>query len=132
LLQPRAEHADSAKVALDRSHDETEPDALPELSRVCEQVLSDQIDPVVAVRLLVDLIEHAPKGVRRIGATDRLHKAWSRTHYLLFGKARDQFGPLLLEVNDRNHARHSAEERALVRDACREILQAVGRFRSKH
>jgi hypothetical protein len=104
--------------------------ALPELVELCREVVDDRVDPVVAIRRLVDLVDRAPKHVRRTAATARLHQAWGRTSYLLLGAARAPFGPLLLAHNDRNHERHAAEERPLVRQACAEILEAVGRTSS--
>jgi len=101
--------------------------AVPELVGACRAVLADQIDPVVAIRQIVDLLYVAPKQIRRTSATARLHKAWGRTAYLLLGPDRAPFGPLLLAQNDSNHARHSVEERPMLRHAADEILSAIAR-----
>lgn len=101
--------------------------ALPELVELCRAVGANGVDPVVAIRQFVDLLDRVPKHIRRIAATDQLHAAWSRTHYLLLGEDRSRFGPLLLAQNDRNHERHANEESALVRQAADEILAVIDR-----
>lgn len=101
--------------------------ALPELVDACRAVLADQIAPIVAVRRIVDLIDVAPKPIRRSPATERLHTAWGRTGYLLLGANRAQFGPLLLAQNDANHDRHSTEERPIVQRAAEDIVSAIER-----
>lgn len=104
---------------------EESPQALLELVEVCHGALAEHLDPIVAIRRLVDLLDLVPKSVRRIAATQRLHEAWTRTQYLLLGAARDQFGPLLLTQNDANHQRHADEERVLVHQSCSEIIAQV-------
>ena len=102
-----------------------DPSALRELSELCRDVQANRVDPVVAIRRFVGLLDRVPKLVRRIAATEQLHKAWTRTQYLRLGEARAAFGPLLLAQNDQNHERHSNEERGLVRQAADEILAAI-------
>lgn len=109
-------------------------EATDERARVvalCDGMLEDRVDPIVVIRALVELVEYLPKEVRRIDATARLHKAWTRTHYLLLGEARQKWGTGLLEQNDRNHKQHADEERALVRDACVELKRALEYFVAK-
>ena len=101
------------------------PGALSELAQVCDAVAADAIDPVVAIRALVDVLDRVPKPVRRCAATDRLHEAWTRTQYLLLGAARAGWGPLLLEQNDRNHEQLARQEAPLVRAACDELGRAI-------
>ena len=103
-----------------------DPTAVPELVRLCADVQAGRMDPVVAIRRFVELLDRVPKPIRRIAATEQLHAAWSRTQYLLLGEDRARFGPLLLAQNDWNHERHSNEERALVRHAADDLLAAVG------
>ena len=106
-------------------------EALPHLLALCSSVALDRVDPVVAIRGSVDLLDRVPKAVRRIAATDRLHDAWGRASYLMLDEAvRAPWGPLLLGVNDRNHERHSSVERELVRQACEEIVAAADRAMS--
>jgi hypothetical protein len=96
--------------------------------QLCNEMIAGRGDPIVAIRSLVDMLELLPKEVRRIDATARIHQAWSRTQYLLLGDAREEFGSLLLEQNDRNHQRHADEERALVHEACVDIKRALEQF----
>jgi hypothetical protein len=96
-----------------------------DLADACRAVLADRIDPIVAIRRIVDLLRIAPKQIRRTSATAQLHKASGRTGYLLLGADRARFGPLLLAQNDRNHERHSLEEGPMVRRAAEEILSAI-------
>jgi hypothetical protein len=107
--------------------------AVPELAAVCRAVLADRIDPVVAIRKIVDVMDAAPKQIRRIPATARLHAAWGRTGYLVVGSEREEFGRRyglgLLAQNDRNHERHAGEERPVVRSAAEEIASAIERMK---
>jgi hypothetical protein len=103
-------------------------EALPQLLALCNNVALDRVDPVVAIRALLDLLERVSKSVRRIDARSRLRQAWTRTGYLMLdAEVRRPWGELLLAVNDRNHERHSSEERELVRQACEEIAAAAER-----
>jgi hypothetical protein len=101
--------------------------AVRQLGDACRSVLADQVDVVAAIRRFVDLLDVAPKQIRRIPATTELHKAWGRTSYLLLGADRASFGPLLLAENDSNHTRHSADERSIVLRAAEAILGAIER-----
>jgi hypothetical protein len=106
---------------------------VPELAAVCRAVLDDRIDPVVAIRKIVDLMDVAPKQLRRIPTTARLHAAWGRTGYLVLGSEREEFGRKyglgLLAQNDRNHERHAKEETSVVRSAAEEIAAAIERMK---
>ena len=74
-------------------------------------------------------IEFSVKTRRNQAAVNtRLRQAWTRTGYLMLdAEVRRPWGELLLAVNDRNHERHSSEERELVRQACEELIAAAER-----
>ncbi len=122
-----ARASDDARQKLGLNYDELSWDpaledrqALTTLVELCREVVTDQVDPVVAIRRFVDVLDRTPKPVRRIRATGQLHQAWSRTQYILLDADRAPFGPLLLAQNDSNHQRHSDEERQLVRLAAQD------------